>query len=229
MVTAVRAILLTVLLLSGCAAGPPEPHPLTTDEAERLALVRYLNYETGISAVRATIPTGAGTLRLDGRVDFVDHIGHAALTTAGRTDAASAGILEWNPTLVAFRQGTGQRASDPLPRDGWQLRRIQAKGSELDAVLLVLLNIAKDRPDNPQLLRQSSAQWLRSDRVGGVTVDVFAGPTNAGEPARLRYWVDQDGKLHRLSIRVGEHAAEAVLSFSPTTLPLTPLPALATH
>jgi hypothetical protein len=219
-----RRAVLAALLLAGCTPGP---HPLTAEEAERLALFRYLNYETGISAVRATIPTGAGTLTLDGRVDFVDHIGHAALTTRGRTDTASAGIIQWNPSLVAFRQGTGQGPGDPLPPDGWQLRRLQDKGSELDAILLVLLNIANDRPDNPQLLRQSSAQWLRADQVGDVAVDVFTGPAEAGKQARLAYWVDGDGKLHRLTVRLGSHPGEAVLSFSPTTQPLTPLPALA--
>jgi hypothetical protein len=219
-----RLAVLAALVLAACT---PEPHPLTTEEAERLALFRYLNYETGLSAVRATIPTGAGTLLLDGRVDFVDHIGHAAITTEGRTDVASSGIVQWNPALVAFRQGRGPRAADPLPPDGWQVRRIQDKGAELDAVLLVLLNIANDRPDNPQLLRQSSARWLRADTVDGTAVDVFAGPADAGKAARLTYWIDGDGRLRRLTIRVGTHSTEAVLSFSPTTQPLTPLPALA--
>lgn len=228
MVRCCRWVLAAALLLSGCGSGD-SPHPLTAEEAERLALVRYLNYEAGLSGVRATIPTGAGTVRLDGRVDFVDHIGHASLTTEGRTDAASAGIVQWNPALVAFRQGPGQHAGDPLPQDGWQLRRIQDKGSELDVVLLVLLNIANDRPDNPQLLRQSSAQWLRTDHVDDVEVDVFAGPADTDKAARLTYWIDGDGQLRRLSIRLDNHPTEAVLSFSPTTLPLTPLPALATR
>lgn len=218
-------ILLCALLLAGCAPSTVEPHPLTTEEAERLALVRYLNYEAGLSAVRATIPTGAGTLVLDGRVDFVTHVGHAALTTKGRTDTASAGVLQWNPTLVAFRQGLG--AEDPLPPDGWHLRRLQS-GAELDVVLLVVLNLANDRPDNPQLLRQSTARWLRQDTVEGVAVDVFAGPAEQGRTARLAYWVDADGRLRRVTVRLTGRTEEAVVSFSPTTRPLTPLPALVT-
>lgn len=218
-----RRTVLGALLLAGCAPATPEPHPLTTEEAERLALVRYLNYEAGLSAVHATIPTGAGTLVLDGRVDFVTHVGHAALTTKGRADAASAGVLQWNPGLVAFRQGLG--ADDPLPRDGWQLRRLQ-KGAELDVVLLVILNLANDRPDNPQLLRQSTAQWLRADAVGGVPVDVFAGPAEAGKPARLAYWVDRDGRLRRLTVGLSTQETDAVLTFSPTTRPVPTLPAL---
>jgi hypothetical protein len=223
-----RLVVLTALLLAGCAPAALAPHPLTTEEAERLALVRYLNYEAGLTAVHATIPTGAGTLTLDGRVDFVEHIGHAALTTEGRTDTASAGILQWNPALVAFRQGHGQTADDPLPPDGWQLRRLQEKGAELDVVLLVLLNLANDRPDNPQLLRQSTAQWLRSDTVSGVAVDVFAGPAQAGRSAHLAYWVDRDGGLRRLTVRLHGQDTDAVLTFTPTTRPLSPLPALTT-
>ena len=220
---------MAAVLLSGCAAEAAGPHPLTAPEAERLALVRYLNYEAGITAVRATIPTGAGTVVLDGRVDFVDHVGHVAFRTEGRADAASAGILQWNPVLVAFRQGRGQRAEDPPAADGWQMRRLQTAGSELDVVLLVLLNLANDRPDNPQLLRQSSAQWLRTDTVDGVPVDVFAGPADADEPARLTYWVDNEGTLRRLTIRLNGQEAEAVLSFSPSSVPLVPLPALTTR
>lgn len=223
-----RWAVLGAFLLAGCTAAA-EPHSLTTEEAERLALVRYLNYEAGLSAVHATIPTGAGTLVLEGRVDFVAHIGHAVLTTDGRTDTASTGILQWNPALIAFRAGSGQTADDPLPPDGWQLRQLQSKGAELDVVLLVLLNLANDRPDNPQLLRQSTAQWLRTDTVSGAQVDVFTGPTEQGRKARLTYWVDRDGKLHRLTVRLDTQATEAMLSFSPTARPLTPLPALITH
>jgi hypothetical protein len=218
-----------VVLLSGCAAEVFTPHSLTAPEAERLALVRYLNYEARIAAVRATVPTGAGTLVLDGRVDFVDHVGHVAFRTEGRIDPASAGILQWNPALVAFRQGRGQRAEDPPAADGWQLRRLQSEGSELDVVLLVLLNLANDRPDNPQLLRQSSARWLRTDTVDGVEVDVFAGPAEDGETARLTYWVDRDSNLRRLTIRLSGREAEAALSFSPSSVPLVPLPALTTR
>lgn len=220
-------MLVALVLLSAC--GRPEPHPLTAEEAERLALVRYLNHEAGLTAVRATIPSGAGTLVLDGRVDFVDHLGHAVLTTEGREDDASAGILQWNPRLVAFRQGRGQHATDPLPPDGWRLRTIESTGSELDVVLLLLLNIANDRPDNPQLLRQSTARWLRTDSVGDVPVDVFTGPAEAGRTARLAYWVDQEGKLRRLTARLGERPTEAVLTFSPTDEALVPLPALTTR
>jgi hypothetical protein len=223
-----RRVVLAALLLAGCAAQA-EPHALTNDEAERLALVRYLNYEAGLSAVRATIPTGAGTLVLTGRVDFVAHVGHAELTTSGRTDPASTGILQWNPGLIAFHAGHGQTADDPLPSDGWQLRRLRSKGAELDVVLLVLLNLSNDRPDNPQLLRQSTARWLRADTVSGTPVDVFAGPADPGRTARLTYWVDHDGKLRRLTIRLDSQPTAAVLTFSPTSRPVKPLPALVTQ
>lgn len=223
-----RRAVLGAFLLAGCATST-EPHPLTTEEAERLALVRYLNYEAGLSAVHATVPTSAGTLVLEGRVDFVSHIGHAVLRTSGRTDAASAGILQWNPGLIAFHAGSGQKVDAPLPLDGWQLRRLESKGAELDVVLLVLLNLANDRPDNPQLLRQSTAQWLRTDTVAGTPVDVFTGPTEPGKPARLTYWIAHDGKLHRLTIHLDTQPTAAILSFSPTSRPITPLPALTTQ
>ncbi|HEV8560842.1 MAG TPA: hypothetical protein VGR06_31325 [Actinophytocola sp.] len=212
-------------LLTGCGTDVPEPHPLTMAEAERLALVRYTNYETGVAFVTARIATGAGVLVLDGRVDFVRHLGHVALSTEGRSDPASAGLLQWGPTRVAFRQGLGQRAADPLPPDAWQLRPLRTGGSELDVTLLLLLNVANDRPDNAQLLHQSTARWLRSDAVGGTPVDLFEGPTQPGKAARLTYWVDRDGKLRRLDARLGDTGAEATIDFTPGAPPIPPHPA----
>ena len=76
-------------------------------------------------------------------------------------------------------------------------------------MLLLLLELGSDRPDNAQLLLQSDAQWLRADTDDGVPVDVFAGPsapvvsgeTAAGpNPGRLRYWVDGTGRLLRFEV-----------------------------
>jgi hypothetical protein len=214
-------------LLTGCGAAVPQPHPLTTAEAERLALVRYTNYEAGVSSVTARITTGAGVLVLDGRVDFVRHLGHVALATEGRDDPASAGLLQWGPRLIAFRQGLGQRAADPPPPDAWQLRPLRTGGAELDTTLLLLLNVASDRPDNAQLLQQSTARWLRSDAIGGTPVDLFEGPTQPERSARLTYWVDRDGKLRRLHARLGDPGADATIDFTPGAPPITPHPALA--
>jgi hypothetical protein len=207
-------------VLAGCGQQPPGPQPLTMAEAERLALVRYTNYEAKVSSVLARVPTGAGVLVLDGRVDFVRHVGYVALSTEGRTDPSSTGLLQWGPRVVAFRQGAGP-ASDPPPADGWQLRGMRDKGSELDAALLLLLNVAADRPDNAQLLQQSSARKLRSDTIDGTPVDLFEGPSQPGKSARLTYWVDAEGKLRRLSARMGDHGSDAVIEFTPGAPPIT--------
>ncbi|GAA2806230.1 hypothetical protein [Crossiella cryophila] len=227
----VFALLLVPLLgvLMSCARpGDAMPRSLSSAEAERLALVRFINYESRTATVRAAVPSAAGVLVLDGRVDFVEHIGYAAMRTEGRADASSAGLLQWNPEVLAFRAGTGQVAADPVPGNGWQVRPIQRAGNDLDTALNLLVNLAADRPDNAQLLQQSSARWLRADKVGDTVVDVFEGPQQPGKEAtgRLRYWVAGDGRLHRLEARIGTSEQSALIDFRPNAAPITPIPAI---
>jgi hypothetical protein len=218
----IRVVFVALALVAGCSSAGAGPRALTTAEAERLALVRYTNYEAAVSTMSARIPTSAGTLVLAGRVDFVNHIGQAYMTMEGRTDPTSAGLLQWTPRLLAFRAGA---SVEPLPADGWQYRSLQERASELDAALLLLLNLASDRPDNPQLLQQSTARWLRSDTIGSTPVDVIEGPTPTGGPAHLPYWVDANGNLPRLQARLTPTPTDITLT--PGAPPLTPLPTLA--
>jgi hypothetical protein len=209
-----RLVMLGCLLLAAC--GAPEPRAVSTYEAARLAQVRFNNYSSRVSSVDARIPSPAGALLLSGRIDFVAHVGYVTLNTEGRRDPASAGLLQWGPTLMAFREGV-EPAAD-VPPDGWQYRPLQKDGSELDAALLILINMAADRPDDAQALERS-ARWLRSDRVGDRTVDVL-------DTGRLTYWVDQAGQLLRLQARLGEQAEPAVITFSSGAAPFAALPEL---
>lgn len=68
--------LFLVLVLAACGSVP-DPRPLSAPEAERLALVRFSNYTTGTSAFTASVPSPGGKLVLNGRVDFVNHLGYA--------------------------------------------------------------------------------------------------------------------------------------------------------
>lgn len=217
-----------VSVLMSCARPDAMPRELNTTEAERLALVRFVNYESRTASVTASVPSSAGKLVLDGRVDFVEHVGYMTMRTEGRTDAGSAGLLQWNPQKLAFRQGAGQQAVDPAPAADWALRPLGRAGSDLDTALMLLVNLAQDRPDNAQLLQQSSARWLREDKVGDTRVDVFEGPQKPGQDAagRLRYWVGGDGRLHRLEARIGAREEVAVIDFRQGAAPITPIPAI---
>lgn len=218
-----RALLLALLVV--ITACTPGPHPLTEAEAERLALMRFRNYTTGLVSFTARVPVpSSGALLLDGRLDFVDHLGHATLRTEGRSDPDSTGQLQWNLARLAFNPAPGPL--DPPPTGGWTARAFQRSGSELDGALRVLLNLAGDRPDNAQLLRQSAARWLRADSVDGVDVDVFEGPGSDEEQSRLRYWVDADNTLRRVEARLGSGSEFAVVDFRPADQPITRIPEL---
>lgn len=156
-----------------------------------------------------------GCLLLSGRVDFVSHVGYVTMSTEGRRDVASTGLLQWGPSLMAFREGV-EPAAD-VPQDGWQYRVLQQDGSELDAALLLLINIAADRPDDVHALERS-ARWLRSDRVGDQTVDVL-------DTGRLTYWVDHAGRL-RLQAGLEEQPDPAVITFRSGAAPFATPPEL---
>ena len=213
------------------AAAATAARPLTEDEADRLAVTRFRNYQvTGVS-FSTTVPSPQGPLPIEGYVDFRRHLGYAAteLTAAGTTQT---GVLQWNLSTALTWLGAGNGTSPPatVPTGNGSPRTLSASNSSLDTVLLLLLNLGSDRPDNAQLLRQSDARWLRSDTVRGTTVDVFQGPSSsstggagattaptssaATSGGNTDYYVDANGKLLRfvaelasgsVSIELGAH------------------------
>ncbi len=223
-----KTILLLALALTACSSTP-DPRSLSVSEAERLALVRFSNYTAGVSGFTASVPSPGGKLVLDGRVDFVNHLGYAGMRTDGRDDEFSTGLVQWNLGRMAFAMSPSTRTVDPVPVVDWQVRELQERGSELDGALRLLVNLGADRPENAQLLLQSSARWLRSDKIGETTVDVLEGPKQRGkesDDARLRYWVDADGKLRRLEAKLGNQEELAVFTFTDSTQPVKVIPPL---
>lgn len=221
-----KKALALLLVLSACSSTP-DPRPLSIPEAERLALVRFSNYTTGTSAFTASVPSAGGKLVLDGRIDFVNHHGYAGMRTDGRDDQFSKGLVQWNLARMAFAMNPSTKPIDPVPVIDWQVRALQERGSELDGALRLLVNLGSDRPENPQLLLQSSARWLRSDKIGDTAVDIFEGPKQKdATDARLRYWVDSDGKLRRLEAKLGSQEELAVFDFTGSADPVKVIPPL---
>ena len=224
----IAALIATVFLVAACGSTP-ESHPLTENQAELLAVVRFTNYDDRQVAFHCRIPSAAGTLELAGRVDFARSVGYATLRTEGVSGYGSAGVLQWTRTSLAFLEGATQ-ATDPPPSGEWQLRALQVPGGELDTALALVLGLGNDRPDNAQLLRQSDARWLRTDTVDGRPVDVFEGPHAAGRTAtaapHLRYWVGDDARLHRVEAWIGAAQDSATFDFTPGAAPFTVLPRL---
>lgn len=201
------------------------PRPLSGDEAQRLSMMRYTNYTDGVRALRFEVTDGGRTFAVDGWADFAAHVGYAHVSEDGGDPLLVAwtlsGISSHEP-VGAGGSGGGSGADDggpplPPPDDtAWTSSTLAPEQSRLHAMLSLVFQAASDRPDNPLLLQQTDARWLRSDEVGGVAVDVVAGPTADraydpatattapdGSDATVRYWVDDESRLQRLEARLG--------------------------
>lgn len=216
--TAVAAAVTVVLVVTNSsagrsgpsgAAGPNPagaPRPLTDDEANRLAAMRFADYRTGL---RFRTTTNAG-LSLVGDIDYHRHVGYAMATDAGRTSP-----VQWSATkLVNWVWPPGAPTGEPpaaLPTTQTRVRALDATTSDLDALLTILLALGQDRPDNAALIRQDGAMFVRSDTVGGVAVDVLQGPRTSGAGTAsgngLTYWVDATGHLRRVDVVLGRSSA----------------------
>jgi hypothetical protein len=225
-----RGIALTLLILLGGTACTQDKPPvtasattapaLTTPQAELLALTRFANYRRGAAQVRADIPVQGHSARLTGRLDWRRGTGLAILQGTGGVLEHGRHLLRWDRTTVSIQYDW----TDPLPahspRDGWTRRTLTTRTSTIDASLLLLLNLASDRPDNAQLLLHSGARRLGRENVAGVPVTVFAGPSSASSgaartaPGRTRYWIDADGGLRRFSARPGGAGDWLVATFT---------------
>jgi hypothetical protein len=198
------------------AAVPAGPRPLTTDEAQRLAVMRFSNFDAGVRSVRFEVDDAGVQYAVEGWTDFAAGLGYATLHAGG--DGA---LIVWTPETIGSHAPVGDEPQPPIPPPvdsvddaDWSTSALSPSASRLHAALAIALEAGHDRPDNPVLLQQTDARWLRSDEVGGEAVDVVAGPTSDhaydpdtavddGSDATIRYWVDRDGVLRRLEARIG--------------------------
>ncbi|MFJ6671877.1 hypothetical protein ACIQMJ_12285 [Actinosynnema sp. NPDC091369] len=211
------AIALVTFLLVDSPAQPTVPRALTADEADRLAIARFRNYEVGGRAVTITVPTTAGGLVITGSVDYRAGLGYGVVRGTGR-DASGDGLIQWNGTAVFFHPTENAPGTVPAspPGWGWHDRPLQTTGSALDSALLIALSLGSDRPDNAQLLPQNGASWVGQDEVRGHRVDVMSGPAARGKPGtagNVRYWVDPDGTLHRVEADVASEPEPVLVDF----------------
>ncbi|MFD4242416.1 hypothetical protein ACFWP3_12585 [Streptomyces sp. NPDC058525] len=235
-----RTVLPTVLLsllslpaVAACSASGDDPkasapRPLTAEEADRMALARFTAYRRGTGEVTATVPSGGRTITLTGRIDWRRHQGYAEIRDDARPPARE--LVHWTPGgVAALPRWTGGLPDRP-PASGWEVHRLLPHGSALDSVLLLLLHLGADRPDNAQLLARSDARRLRDDRIGAVPVLVATGPgapgapAGQGRPSSTRYWIDGEGRLLRFQARVASEVQWATADL-PATGPAKPLPA----
>ncbi|MGL5859007.1 MAG: hypothetical protein ACRC35_11515 [Angustibacter sp.] len=206
------------LALGGCSQQPssavPAEKPLTLDEADRLAEMRLRNYEDRGARFVANLPDPGGTVQLDGRLDWRNHVGDATVRLLARPGA---------PQVPDQRVVWSRTEAVIGPVSGTTGNRIELTSSRtpLAITLRLLLALSATRADNPELLRQGGAVILRSDTVDGTTVDVFRGPAvltdttevQQGEQ-RTAYWVDRAGVLRRFEARIADDAPAVVVRFT---------------
>ncbi|WP_435861599.1 hypothetical protein [Streptomyces milbemycinicus] len=227
----------TTFLVAGSGSDPTGPKELTSDQANRLAVTRFLNYQAGGRAVTIEVPGTAGGLTITGSIDYRGKIGYGVVRGTGR-DTSSDGLIQWTATTVFVHPMTDPPAKAPArpPGSGWVSRPLQKYGSSLDSSLTIALKLGSDRPDNAELLPQNGAAWVGEDRLDGHQVDIMTGPSaarttgartttdTAGADA-VRYWIGSDGTMYRVRVGVASASQPVVIDFDTQKyVPVRPVP-----
>ncbi|GAA1965414.1 hypothetical protein [Catenulispora subtropica] len=215
-----------VVVAAASGSGGGGQRALSSEEANRLAITRFRNYEAGGRAVTISVPGPAGNLIVTGSVDYRAKLGYGVVHGTGR-DTSSDGLIEWTATSVRVDPVTDAPATAPAipPTTGWYSRPLQQTGSSLDSSLLIALSLGSDRPDNAQLLPQNGAGWAGHDQVAGRQVDIMTGPAangSAGTAGTVRYWIGSDGTMYRVQAALASETQPAVIDFD--TQKYTPMP-----
>ncbi|MFG3255123.1 hypothetical protein [Streptomyces sp. NPDC048172] len=218
--TAGAALGVTAAVGPDSGDGGERGRPLTTAEAQRFALARFSRYEASPVGLELRVPRGEATLLVSGVVDYRSHraVGRYGVADTKGGDSASAGsrgLVAWDEGGLGVRPGASSprdvtRAAAKPARTAWSPRSYTS--DPFDRALRLSQSLGTDRPENAQLLAQGGARWLRSERVGGRTYDVFAGPRPRTDRtdrtdrrtsvSPLTYWVSRDGQLRRLEARM---------------------------
>ncbi|WP_443076189.1 hypothetical protein [Streptomyces sp. NBC_01716] len=236
----ITAAAVTAFVLLGDSGGPTAPRALTSDEANRLAVTRFLNYQAGGRAVTITVPNATGGLVITGSIDYRTHTGYGVVRGTGR-DTSSDGLIQWTSTTVLVHPMTDPPAVAPAspPASGWHSRPLRTSGMALDTSLGIALGLGSDRPENAALLPQNGAAWVGRDKVHGRRTDIMNGPDaagssdKAGTPSKagtsqtVRYWIGSDGTMYRVRVGIASESQPVVFDFDDRTyVPVKPVPGL---
>ncbi|MFJ9033406.1 hypothetical protein ACIRQP_33815 [Streptomyces sp. NPDC102274] len=230
-VIGITAAAISAFVLLGNSGGPTAPRALTSDEVNRLAITRFLNYQAGGRAVTITVPNATGGLVITGSIDYRTHTGYGVVRGTGR-DTSSDGLIQWTATTVRVHPMTDPPAAAPAspPASGWYSRQLQTSGMTLDTSLAIALRLGNDRPDNAALLPQNGAAWVGQGKVHGHQTDIMDGPdadTKASTSQTVRYWLDSDGTMYRVQASIASESQPVVFDFDTQTyVPVQPVPAV---
>ena len=208
------AIALCVIAVVACSppVTEPQPRPLTTEESQLLGITRFTNFDTGTRSVTFGVNDSGSDLQMTGWFDYQEGAGYGLLTEAGTPNS----LLMWTSDTLWVHAPQEGETTAPLPApnlepgtEAWRSGPLTPAASTLHTALLITAELGIDRPENPLLLQQNEALFIREDVAGGVNVSVFTGPggltdTKPPEPvSQLRYWVAEDGLLMRTEVQLG--------------------------
>ncbi|GAA3927708.1 hypothetical protein [Microbacterium soli] len=225
--TAALALTVAVALITSGCSSDASWHPVTTEESQILATVRFNNYDAGTRDISTHVRVLGSELHLLGWYDFATHVGYASVEGAG----FAAQAMLWTPARIGIRPQMPDPSGFPefpVPdpaHDGWEVRPLDPTASTLDTLLLSIATLGSDRPDNPLLLQQSGALFLGTgdlttkaglseDADPSAELSIFAPPPDdvalgpederpTPESADARLWVDDRGLLHHAELRIG--------------------------
>ncbi|MET8529719.1 hypothetical protein [Micromonospora sp. NPDC005172] len=228
---ALTAVTSAAALVVGLLSWTPKPtapaRPLTVAEAERLAAMRVTNLRDLRAGVHVTAGDGAARTELVGWVDWSRPLLY--LDVGGPGAGADRGLLQSTGGVLVVRpdpSAVPTPAAPPLvpPADRWQLRQ-RTTDRGLTPVLDLLLGLATDRPDPAP--SGGDARWVAQDVGAAGTLDVLqaslapatTGPDSTAPAstaatradASTRYWLDRDGRLHKLVTRLPDVGPVTVL------------------
>ncbi|MFD4910134.1 hypothetical protein [Kitasatospora purpeofusca] len=198
--------------------------PVTVDEASRLALSRLNLFQASPVTLALTAAEGGDvTVRVEGVVDYRVRRGVGRYRVTGASGPLDHGLVVWDAGGLGLApepagvDGPAWEQAERVPRQGWSPRSYTA--DPLDAGLQLVVQLGADRPDNPLLLAQSGARRLGGERLDGRDYDRFAGPRAQGaapdgERSPLTYWVDGDGGLRRVTMRMPGLGTPTTVEFS---------------
>lgn len=216
---------------------PEGPRFLSTSEAQRVAISRFQNFNEGTREVSIEVAEPRGKIVGQGYFDYASGSGIVKI----ESEVGPSALLWWSYDVVGER--LIEQTDTPLAEltglldDSGEWRfssRNEAVGSQLGATLVFVAGFGFDRPDNPKLIEQSDAVWLRGGEEGDwvqlPSADVVRSPDVAPvqNPGLPRVLIDEEGGIrkaqlgseggHHSKIRFGAAAHPSIKKLDPTLL-----------
>lgn len=162
-------------------AASAEGRPVTDEQALVLARVLQQNWQRGGATFTGAVPVRGTEVGLRGRVDFRGGRGDATL----RDPSGQTRRYVWTRRSVHAQEAPGAsryvvQAPDP-------------DGDPVHAAIAFLNLLSAETIDNTANIKDQDARFLRSERLGASTVDVY----RYGANGRTTYWVGRDDGLLR--------------------------------